>query len=292
MTRRAIRIGAAVTAALATAFLAGEVVVVQPALQAAARAADPESMADLLRWRLAAAACASCLGAVGWSVWAGATRRRSEERAARRRIEVVGMVAHDLRGPLTGIRLAAERRTRSGDAAATTAAIHRECDRLEAIADDILTACVAVDAEAVPTDDEPLCAVLEDVARRVRATTGATLDLRVEPGLAELGADRHLARALGNIVENAARHARRAPVGVVVRRIGDDVEIAVADDGPGFDPGYAIRSFRSGRVRGRAGLGLASALRVARRLGGTLVVERGSEGGAVVSMRVPDGARR
>ena len=253
MRWRLFRATVAATAAMATVFLAAELVVIQPV--AAAHAADANAFAELLRWRLAAAAGAASLGIVGWCLWAGAMRRR----AAHRRIAVVGMVAHDIRGPVTGIGLVAAHLA-PGPA---RAAIERECARLAALADDLLGACV--DADRVnPASDEPLCHLLEDVARRVEGATGRGVTVRVDPPLRDALADRSLARAIGNVAENAARHARRQPVAITARRVDDVIEIEVADDGDGFDDGFVVRPFRPGRGPGRAGLGLASAARIAR----------------------------
>lgn len=288
MIRSAVRIAAAVTAILATAFLAGEVVVVEPVVRAAAGGAEPTALSALLRWRLAGAGLAAGLGIVGWSLWAGAAQRR----AAHRRAAVVGMVAHDVRGPLTGIRLAAERLERVGGVEGERAAIDRECQRLEAMADELLAACVAAEATADAAHEEPLCALLEDVTLRARASAGVPIDLRVDAGIADAVAAAGLERAVSNLVDNAVRHARSGPVEITARRVGMDIEVAVADDGEGFARGFDVRAFRRGGRGGRAGLGLASAARVARRVGGALAIRGGETKGAVVALRVPSEARR
>jgi signal transduction histidine kinase len=279
MTWRRVRIAVAIAAALATTFLAAELVVIQPV--AAARADRADAIAHLLRWRLAAAAGAAALGVAGWSLWAGAVQRR----AVSRRTAIVGMVAHDIRGPVTGIGLAAARLA----PCAERAAIERECARLASLADDLLDACA--DADRVnAASDEPLCELLEDVSRRVHGATGRAVSVRVDPPLRRALADRSLARAIGNVAENAARHARRAPVEITARRVGGAIEIEVVDDGNGFEDGFAVHPFRRGRTPGRAGLGLASAARIAGRVGGSLAI--GGRGGGCVAVRVPEQAPR
>ena len=288
MIRLAIRIGAAAVAVSATAFLAGEIVVVEPVVRAAARGVEPAVLAELIRWRLIGAGLAVVLGTAGWSLWAGVAQRRD----AHRRAAVVGMVAHDVRGPLTGIRLAAERLARVADAGAERAAIERECRRLEALADDLLSAGVAAEAAVDRDGGEPLSELLEDVTRRVRGSTGVPVALRLDAEVADASALPGLSRAVGNLLDNAARHARGGPIEVRARRVGADLEIAVADDGDGFASGFGIGAFRRGPRGGRAGLGLASAARIAARLDGALAIGRGDRSGAVVSLRVPGGARR
>ena len=61
--------------------------------------------------------------------------------------------------------------------------------------------------------DEPLCHLLEDVSRRVHGATGHPVSVRIDPQLRDALADRSLARAVGNVAENAARlAARRSPL--------------------------------------------------------------------------------
>lgn len=83
------------------------------------------------------------------------------------------------------------------------------------------------------------------------------------------------ARALSPLVENAARFARSA-VTVTVREAGGQVEIAVADDGPGVAPELRASIFEPGASgRGSSGLGLGIARRIARSLGGDVVLAGG-----------------
>lgn len=292
MTARIARASVAAAAALSTAFLAAELVVVQPVLGLLAQSASSGDVAHALRLRLAAAAGATALGAVGWALWSGFVRRREEEREARDRIALVAMVAHDLRGPLTGMLLAADRADRRGDRDAASdlaAVVRRDCVRLGGIADDLLSLCQAADADEARS--ERVAELLDDVAERVRASTGMEIRVRAEGDAGDALAGAEVARAVANIAENAARHARRGPVALEARRTGDGLEIAAVDDGEGFPEGFSVAAFQRGPRGGRAGLGLASAARAARRAGGTLTIAPARDGGAAVSIRIPGEAR-
>lgn len=103
-------------------------------------------------------------------------------------------------------------------------------------------------------------------------------------------------RILGNLIDNARRHARH--IELTLGEDGPDrIVIAVEDDGPGISPGQraeALLPFRRldsarGRHAGGAGLGLATALKTARGMGGDLVLAGSSLGGLAVRLILPRG---
>jgi len=96
-----------------------------------------------------------------------------------------------------------------------------------------------------------------------------------------------LTEALGNLVENAARHARSAVI-IRARPENGAVVISVIDDGPGIPPSRANEVLRRGRrldASGSAGLGLAIVGDIADAWGGTLSVEV-PERGCHISLRL------
>jgi signal transduction histidine kinase len=94
-----------------------------------------------------------------------------------------------------------------------------------------------------------------------------------------------------NLLENAARHSPDgASVVVGVHRDGDGVRIDVDDQGPGLDPGLhdlVFEPFRSGRVAGTSGVGLAIARAVVDAHGGTITAGGAPRAGARFSIRLP-----
>ena len=108
------------------------------------------------------------------------------------------------------------------------------------------------------------------------------------------GSRGQLARVVGNLLDNAQRHAERS-VAVSVRADGGDVLVEVTDDGSGVPEAEWDRIFERfvrlddarSRDDGGAGLGLAIARDVAARHGGTLTVDEGPGGGARFTLRLP-----
>jgi two-component system sensor histidine kinase KdpD len=135
---------------------------------------------------------------------------------------------------------------------------------------------------------------------------------RVQPRLAghhvKIDIDRHvpLARAdpvlieqlLVNLLDNAAKHTPPGTnVSVAARRGYEEIELTVADDGPGFPPGIdpetLFEKFERGRpegAQGGVGLGLAICRAIARAHGGEIRAERIPAGGTLFTVTLPLGA--
>ena len=275
------------------------------------------------------------LAGAGWALWSGLARTRDLERVcrticelggdrairartsrptsiehvtravdalrlmrieqAKAQAELVGIVAHDLRSPLTGICLASDRLERSANStekARARSLIQRECDRMAAIADDVLELCrdahstVSGEAKGIAADQ-----LLLDVVNRLRTNETASQPIDLVQASDAVGCvDPRVARALGNLAENAARHAppgTQVTLGVQQLSTGA-VEFVVEDSGPGFAAGELDEAFSQGVDRpGRAGLGLASVRRVAAAVGGEARFDVRPGGGTRVAFRAP-----
>lgn len=122
----------------------------------------------------------------------------------------------------------------------------------------------------------------------VPVRTGPLADLNT------LGSGGQLDRVLGNLVDNAQRHAA-AQVVVSLRSAAGQAVLRVADDGDGVPEDQRERIFERfvrlddarSRDDGGAGLGLAIARDVVERHGGTITVSTGPDGGAVFEVRLP-----
>ncbi|MCB1489227.1 MAG: HAMP domain-containing histidine kinase [Bauldia sp.] len=131
-------------------------------------------------------------------------------------------------------------------------------------------------------------AAIAEVAQRVLSVItrtphgerlGWTLD--IPPGTSARIDGDDLAEALGNLVENAARHARGA-VRIAAERIDDTIVVTIADDGPGIpdeqlDEALA-RGTRLDRMGDGAGLGLAIVQDIAEAWSGRLTLRNGDNG--------------
>jgi two-component system, OmpR family, osmolarity sensor histidine kinase EnvZ len=200
------------------------------------------------------------------------------------RTQMLAGVSHDLRTPLTRMRLGLAMmkldETNRQDAADITADLE-EMDRM--IGGYIAFARGVGEEKAEPTELAPL---LDEVARRARrAGADVTVDCPEEIGLM-LRAEA-FRRAVTNLVDNARRHARH--VAVAVRRQAGAVGITIDDDGPGIPPDRradVFRAFESGKGGG-TGLGLTIALDVVRAHGGDIALEDSPMGGLRARITVP-----
>ena len=181
----------------------------------------------------------------------------------------VADAAHELRTPIAVVRAELDAAVRAPDAGPlareSLGQALAECDRLAALADDLLVLARAADG-ALPVRLEALDAAAElrapGCASPAAAAGGRALRVDAPAGL-ELDADPlRLRQALGNLVDNALRHGDGE---VILRARRDDgaVELEVADEGAGFGDAVAGRAFErftrgdEARSGGGAGLGLA-----------------------------------
>jgi two-component system, OmpR family, sensor kinase len=227
--------------------------------------------------------------------------RRSFDRERR----FVADASHELRTPVAVIRAELDAALRAGGhdeqvREALVAALE-ECDHLAQLAEDLLVVARAAEG-ALPVRREPIEVrpLLEGVRARFgdRALEQAR-EVRVEggDGIRIEADDFRLRQALGNLVDNALRHG----AGDVVLRArrtesNGEVELEVADNGPGFAPGLADRAFERfargdvARTRGGTGLGLAIVRAIAEAHGGRAEIVADGGSGGTVRLSLPSGS--
>lgn len=186
---------------------------------------------------------------------------------------VLDSTAHDLRGHLNRIRGAAQdARTAAANTAevAATDAVLAEIDRLSETLNGLLRIALAESGTA-PLEDVDLSAVAQGLAEFYQpAAEPGQLSVVVEPGLVVHGHRQLLAQALSNLIDNALKYGRGAPVGLRLWRAGTRVRLEVSDRGPGIPAEHrelATQRFR--RLPGSSGmpgsgLGLSLVAAVAR----------------------------
>lgn len=230
------------------------------------------------------------------------------ERLVRVQSELLANVSHELRSPLTRIRMALELVPRDGTSAARLDDVERDLTELDRLIDDVLTAA-RLEATGLPTRLETVDVreLLEQLAARAgRDPVLAAVAVSAVPGPAlSLVADGVLLRrALWNLIENAAKYGV-SPIRLAASGEGDRIALSVEDAGPGvapderehvFAPFYRADRARTPGAAGEpsrgVGLGLTLARRVAEVHGGTIeigpaTVENGQERGCRVVITLP-----
>ncbi len=203
----------------------------------------------------------------------------------------VADASHELRSPIASLRTQLEVGAAHPELLDVDGAVE-DTVRLQELAADLLL-LARLDAGERPGEArvELAAFVREELSQR----TGDPHDVELDLGSAEVtGSRNQLARVLGNLLDNAQRHAR-SRVTVTTRAEGAWAVLQVSDDGSGVPPQERERIFErfvrldDARTRdeGGAGLGLAIARDVAARHGGTLGVERAPSGGALFELRLP-----
>ena len=211
------------------------------------------------------------------------------ERQIEQRTMMLSGVSHDLRTPITRLKLGLSLMEQVPE----TSALQRDVEDMERLLDEFL-AFARGDALDDPSQTDPIALVRSVVDRR-RAAGGAVKigdtegqgDAMIRPMAIE--------RALDNLIGNALRYGRNAIVGIVMSERA--ITISVQDDGPGIPPELrqeALKPFvRLDTARNQdrgsgVGLGLAIAHDIARSHGGLLTLGESQElGGLQVDLVLP-----
>ncbi len=216
--------------------------------------------------------------------------------------EVSENIAHDLKTPLTRLRNRAEELSRDGsnleETRAGLRAIIEESDGLIGVFEALLTIARAEAGQGgdnlVEIDVGGIAANIVELYEPLAEEQGARLRSDLEPGLVARGNRELLGQALVNLVDNALKYGvggKERTVLVSTRRIGQSIEICIADHGPGVPPqdrerviGRFARLDNSRSFPG-SGLGLSLVAAVARLHHGSLRLEDNEPGlRAVVSL--------
>lgn len=271
----------------------------------------PESLSEAMQWvdargheRFFLVRASTLQGEEGKGVVVVAEDVTRYRRIDALKSDVVATVSHELKTPLTSLRLATHMLLDDGaglselqrDLAATA---RDETERLQRTVDELLD-LVKIEREAGALHREIVepRALLEEIERAHHAVAH---ERRVELSVA-VAAEGTIALdpeqihiLLSNLVSNAIRHSHDGgTVHLEAHREGEQVCFVVRDEGEGIAEEHLSRVFERhwtgaepAQLRGRHGLGLAIAREIAERHGGTLDVESQVGVGSTFTLRLP-----
>ncbi len=203
------------------------------------------------------------------------------------RTQVLAAMSHDLKTPLTRLRLRAELL----DDDDLRLRFERDLHEMEAMVTDALAALRGLDgpAESVPVD---VMALLESL-QADNEEMGRPVGIKGSTATPLLGDPARLKRCIGNLVDNAVLYGQRALI--TIDDTPQALTLCIRDTGPGipepllervFDPFFRLEASRS-RDTGGTGLGLSIARNIARAAGGDLTLRNRLEGGLEARLVLP-----
>ncbi len=208
------------------------------------------------------------------------------QRQVRRRTEMLAAISHDLRTPLSRMRIEVEMLGDSTD----KEGLRQDIADMERMIQGYLD--FARDQVAEPTGAIDIVALVRSVAETFRydqvavtSDLGGPLQLRLRPEA--------LRRALVNVIGNGLRHGKHCWISLV--KTADFVLIMIDDDGPGIPENRRTDVFRPfvrldesrNSATGGVGLGLTIARDIALTHGGDIVVDTAPSGGARFILSLP-----
>ncbi len=209
------------------------------------------------------------------------------DRHERDRSEVLAGISHDLRTPLTRLRLEAEMSMANDEA---RQAVVADIEQMEAVISQFMDYARAESGEkAIVTDLGPLLAAIADRQARLGRPLGTTIatlpDALLRP--------KAIVRAVTNLIDNAAKYGA-GEITMTAAAVDGAIRLEIADRGPGIPPSEIDRMKRpftrleTARTdAGGTGLGLAIVDRIARLHDGRLELLPNPGGGLLARLSLP-----
>ena len=215
------------------------------------------------------------------------TMRERIERHVQQRTEMLAGVSHDLKTPLTRIRLQLAMMPECPEGEA----LRLDIAEMERMLDDYLEFARGEGGERSQLAD--LGALVRDAAEAAGRARPGPLEVNVPNGILLSVKANALRRCVTNLIDNALKHGRSASVSISLEQ--RFAEIIVDDDGPGIAADKREEAFRpfhrldEGRnlQTGGVGLGLTIARDIARAHGGDLLLADSPLGGLRAMIRLP-----
>lgn len=203
------------------------------------------------------------------------------------RMRLVAAAGHDLRTPITRMRLRAEFVENDDDRAMWL----KDIDELDRIADSAILLVREESGKSAP-ESLRLDTLVSELVDELRTLSYDVTLTRSTAGIVRANRT-DLNRAFRNLIINAATHGKRARV--AIESAPSWVIVVIADDGPGIPPdmiGQVFEPFfRADRARTKhfegAGLGLTIANEIVQRAGGSITIENGPLQGLLQTVKLP-----
>ena len=210
-------------------------------------------------------------------------------------------VAHDLRTPMTRLRVTAESALASNDPVKQREALSDCLEESERVLSMLTTLMDISEAETgtmklntSPVELAKIAAEVRDLYEDSAEAAGLTLTVDVPADLVVVADRDRLRQAIANLVDNAIKYTPQGGVDVRAERDANGVEIRVSDTGPGIPerdlPRIFDRLYRGDQSRTTRGLGLGLSLVRAyvQAQGGTVTVQSHSGKGSTFTIRLPN----
>ena len=227
---------------------------------------------------------------------------RTDANESSRRADLVARLTHEIRGPvstirgLTGTTLTHYERLSDDERKEFLQLIRHEADRLERAVEQVALV-LKLDAGSLRFDIRPhdLGGIVRDAARDAE-TGDRPFEVDVAEDLEAPTDSTYIGSLVRQLVDNASTYSPPdAPIGVHLRREGDDALIEVIDRGPGIPPDKreaVFERFADWRPPGYedrpgTGLGLFICRAIARAHGGDASIADGPAGGTMLIVRLP-----
>lgn len=229
---------------------------------------------------------------------------RSAEEAGRSKDEFLAMLGHELRNPLAPMATALHLMARKGDPATAgeREVMQRQVAHMKRLVEDLLDVS-RITGKRLEMRRQPL--LLADLARQAVQSLQPVLGLRrlelaIAPDAQDLwvsGDEVRLAQVLNNLLGNAIKFTGpQGHIAISLRRVDEEAEITVRDDGVGMPPEVLARVFDlfyqapqgADRSRGGLGLGLPIVRSLVEMHGGSVRAESEGPGhGSAITLRLP-----
>lgn len=253
-------------------------------------------------WQPDANELADCVATM---VGLGIAAMRAGEFDTESRDQFLALLGHDLRSPLSNVRVGAQLASRNLEAGDTKSVrealsiIESQSDRLVSRLEALLDAVSASGRRLMRLEGLDLGSMAEEAADPFRLAaresgSGTSFEVHVEPGAPKARGDaEQIAQVFDHLLDNAAKYAAGGRVTITVGAEGSGVRVEVSDTGPGIRPEDIERVFmpfgrgRSTASRDGFGLGLYLARNILAAHGGRIWIARTSRSGTTMAFTLP-----